>query len=66
MTKYIARCIKLDTYRDISRMVNARRYFIDNRTATWQMGAIYDYEYMIDEAVEFASMLVSEEQQIKE
>ncbi len=61
MTPGTARKIKFSTYKDIERIVAAQEDLIANRVATWQLGAIYDYEYMIDEAVVFASMLVLEE-----
>lgn len=62
MTEYTARCVKLSTYRDIKIAAQASDDLIKNRTETWQMGAIYDYEYMIDEAVIFVSQLALEDQ----
>lgn len=59
MTEHDARCIKLDTYRDISRLVQARNEVIKTRSSTRDIGIIYDYELMIDEAVVFVSSLVN-------
>ncbi len=58
MNEYTARCMKLDTYRDISRLVRSRDDVIKTRSSTRELGIIYDYEEMIDEAVVFASSLV--------
>ncbi len=57
MNEYIARCIKLDTYRDISNLVQARDNVIKTRSSTREIGIIYDYEKMIDEAILFSSTL---------
>ncbi len=44
MNELTARCIKLDTYRDIGRILKTRTQTIGNRQQTWQLGAICDYE----------------------
>lgn len=51
MTNYSARYIKLNTYRDIKNLVQARDEVIKTRSSTRELGIIYDYENMIDEAV---------------
>lgn len=58
MTEHEKRCIKLDTYRDISKLVQARDEIIKTRFSTREIGIIYDYEKMIDEAVVFLSSIM--------